>query len=368
LRSRVHGVLKSMANSLRQVSSPLAQLRNEVHSELAKCEDAANAVPSAREEARQAVSCDYGVLDQDGAVNASNSRDGPSIIATNGVGAVATTEQFLDRNRYLDIFVLPYLNLLELRCLVYDSPADIEGQALLWLHSAKESKLKPFIEETTTKAMVLMLDVLKFNYAFGDDGGSEEAKSDTSDPNKALKRNAAGVIDFNALVASKGPVRVPSVSIAELEKLLTIARVGAKFTAFTPILQLHHKIMYSIATLGHLLGNVNLLQNAAKFVLQAVWDPTDVFVRELLDMQVHVQYLVADNILIRIKALPFKKPVPVEGFMDMQAVEGELKPEAGAEVKDVDPRCLGFDSAEVSCFFFLYLVRLQCATLRMPDR
>jgi hypothetical protein len=231
LRSRMHGCLKSMATALRTVASPLAQLRAEVHYELAKCEDAANGVTTARDEAQRAVACDYGVLDQDAAVNASNMRDGPSTIATAGAGALPPTEQFLDRNRYLDIFVLPYLNLLELRCLQYDSPGDIEGQALLWLHSAKASKLKPFIEETTSKALFLMLDVLSFTYGADYTGvhgaavaagsaasktASDETKSESTSPvspagaavhpNKLLKRNAAGVIDFNALVASKGSV------------------------------------------------------------------------------------------------------------------------------------------------------------------
>jgi hypothetical protein len=146
-------------------------------------------------------------------------------------------------------------------------------------------------------------------------------------------------------------VVIPSVPIEELEKLALLSRTpsastGGKYTAFTPMLQLHQRILYSVATLGHLLGNVNLLQNAARFLLQPLWDPSDPFVRELLDMQVHVQYLLADNIIVRIKALPFKK-APKEGFVDLQGAEGELNPAAGAG-QEVDPRCLGYDSAEVS--------------------
>lgn len=145
---------------------------------------------------------------------------------------------------------------------------------------------------------------------------------------------------------------IPAIPIEELEKLALLPRTpnaaaGGKYTPFTPMLQLHCRILYAVANLGHLLGNVNLLQHAARFLLQPVWDPADIFVRELLDMQVHVQYLLADNILVRIKALPFKK-VPKEGFLDMQTVEGELNPAPGAgQQQEVDPRCLGYDSSEV---------------------
>lgn len=334
LRARVHTSLKVMAAALRNVASPLAQLRYEVHAELAKCEDAAKAVVNARDQATTALSCDYGSLDKDGAVNASNQRDGPSTIATAGVGALSPDQQSLDRNRYLDLFVLPYLNLLEMRCLVYDSPGDIEGQVLLWLHQAKESNLKPFIQDNAQKSLFLMLDL--FRQLNGESGGRE-----------LLKRNAAGAVDFNALVAAKGPVVIAPVPIEDLEKLLLIPRTGDKYTLFTPVLQLHHKIMYTIATLGHLLENVNILQRAAVFVLTPVWDGADPFVRELVDAQVHVQYLLADNIPVRIKALPFKKAAPKDGFLDLAVARDSTEGEEVDYSKSVDPRCLGFHSDEV---------------------
>ena len=358
LRQRVHSALKSMANALRTVASPLAQLRMEVHAELAKCEDTTKAVESARDEALNAVNCDYGVLDKDATVNASNSRDGPSTIATAGVGALSPNEQSLDRNRHLDHFILPYLNLLELRCLVYDSPADVEGQALLWLHQAKESKLKPFILDNVSKSLVLMMDLLCLNTSSKEEeSGAEESKQELSNINQTLKRNAAGVIDFNALVASKGPIAIPPVPIEQLEKTLLIARTGDKYTQFTPVLQLHHRIMYSIVTLAHVLENVPLLQQAAMFVLRPVWDAADPFVRELIDAQVHVQYLLADNLVVRIQSVPFKRPVQVKDpLLEAAAVEEELSPEEVA-ARSVDPRCLGFQSDEVSVAlsFSLYL-------------
>jgi len=366
LRQRVHSALKSMAAALRTVSSPLAQLRMEVHAELAKCEDASKAVVSARDEALNALNADYGALDKDATVNASNSRDGPSTIATAGVGALSPNDQSLDRNRPMDLYILPYLNLLELRCLVYDSPADVEGQALLWLHQAKESKLKPFILDNVSKALFLMMDLLclaKNCTATSEGEGEEETKQELSNINQTLKRNAAGVIDFNALVAAKGPMVIPQVPLEHLEKVVAIARTGDKFTQFTPVLQLHHRIMYTIVTLGHVLENVALVQQAAMFVLRPVWDPADPFVRELIDAQVHVQYLVADNLVVRIKSVPFKKTVVVKDPLLDVPVEDELPPEEEA-ARSVDPRCLGFQSEEVQ-FTVSTFFRLVCPQARL---
>ena len=38
----------------------------------------------------------------------------------------------LDRNRALDHMLLPYLNAMEVRCLVYDTPTTAEDQAIQW--------------------------------------------------------------------------------------------------------------------------------------------------------------------------------------------------------------------------------------------
>lgn len=65
-------------------------------------------------------------------------------------------------------------------------------------------------------------------------------------------------------------------------------------------------------------------------------------------LQIHVQCLLADNLLIQIHSLPFKKPTAKEGFLDLQPQEGALKPtEDVGFLKNVDPRCLGVLSTEV---------------------
>jgi hypothetical protein len=344
LRQRVHSSLRAMASALRSVSSPLSLLRHEVHAELALCEDMARAPVQARDEARTSLAQDYGRLDKDGE-NVLVVKDGPSAVAGSGVGRVPMAQRQLDRNRQFDHLVLPYLNLLEQRCLVYDTPSDVEGQALLWLHQARESQLKPFIQECAGKALFLMLDVLASN----------------GETNKTLKKNAAGVVDYDALVVAKNggspasTLQIPPVSLEVLAGLLVPPDTAAgAFTAFTPALQLHHRIMISIASFGHLLEHVPMLQQAAAFVLQPVWNPADPFVREFIDAQIHVRYLVADNMPLRIKSVPFKKPPPQNGFLDLAT---EAKSQDPSD--NVDPRCLGFQSEEVGVCFLLFFFSLE---------
>ena len=76
-------------------------------------------------------------------------------------------------------------------------------------------------------------------------------------------------------------------------------------------------------------------------------------------LQIHVQCLLADNLLIQIHSLPFKKPTPKEGFLDLQPQEGALKPtEDVGFLKNVDPRCLGVLSTEVRNRVYVYIVYL----------
>jgi hypothetical protein len=73
-----------------------------------------------------------------------------------------------------------------------------------------------------------------------------------------------------------------------------------------------------------------------------------------------VQYLVADNLVVRIKSVPFKRAVVVKDPLLEVPVEQELTAEEVA-AKRVDPRCLGFQSDEVRTtglilFFFFFIV------------
>jgi len=331
LRQHVHKTLKNLVTILSSISSPLVMLRCEAHCELCKCEDTVNASFPALEEAIRAVNSDYGSLDQSVEVWTNKLKDGHTTVANAGISGVHIADQFMDRNRYLDVFMLPRLYQLNQRCLVYDSPSDIEGQALLWLHYAKESNFQPFIEETTTKALFLMLETLDF--AYPGLNMQKSANKKMKNPNMLLVRNSVGFVDFDALLKANGPVVIEQVPICALDQLLA-ERDDKHFTVYTPLIHLHYKIMYSIATLGHLLGNVNIVQNAAKFLLQHFWDPSDFFLRDLVNMQIHVRYLVSDNIPLRIKSNVFD--VRLRDDSDL------------VEVPEVDLRCLGYNCSEAN--------------------
>ena len=164
-----------MATALQSSSSPLSMLCMEIHYELALCEDLSRSVSTSRDELKAALHCDYGGLDKD--MNA--------IIATND----PTKDIGLDRNRVFDHIMIPYLDIQQIRCLVYDTPSDVEGQALQWIQQAKESKYKPFITDMITKALYLMLDQLD--------------RESSSVERPGAQRNAVGGIDFIGYLAGK---------------------------------------------------------------------------------------------------------------------------------------------------------------------
>jgi len=180
---KVHGSLRSMATALKASSSPLSLLCMEVHYELALCEDQSKSIVTSRDELKAALHCDYGGLDKE-----NNAATAPSTTTTS---SEASKDIGLDRNRSLDHIMLPYLDLQEIRCLVYDTPSDVEGQALQWIQLAQESNFKPFITDMTTKALYLLLDQLD----------REEESCSSSVERPGAQRNAVGGIDYIGYLA-----------------------------------------------------------------------------------------------------------------------------------------------------------------------
>ena len=193
---KVHGSLRSMATALKTSSSPLSLLCMEVHYELALCEDQSKSIVTSRDELKAALHCDYGGLDKE-----NNAATAPSTTAA--TSSDASKDIGLDRNRSLDHIMLPYLDLQEIRCLVYDTPSDVEGQALQWIQLAQESKFKPFITDMITKALYLLLDQLD----------REEKSSSSSVERPGAQRNAVGGIDYIGYLAG-GSIVVCSSSLS----------------------------------------------------------------------------------------------------------------------------------------------------------
>ena len=181
-----------MATALKATTSPLSLLCMEVHYELALCEDQSKSIVTSRDELKAALHCDYGGLDKDS--NAST-----ITTTTSSTISDASKDIGLDRNRSLDHIMLPYLDVQEIRCLVYDTPSDVEGQALQWIQLAQESKFKPYITDMTTKALYLLLDQL--------DREKEEESNSSNNSNSSVgrrpgaQRNAVGGIDFIGYLA-----------------------------------------------------------------------------------------------------------------------------------------------------------------------
>jgi hypothetical protein len=182
---KVHGTLRSMATALKATTSPLSLLCMEVHYELALCEDQSKSIVTSRDELKAALHCDYGGLDKE-----NNAATAPSTTSTT-TSSDENKDIGLDRNRSLDHIMLPYLDLQEIRCLVYDTPSDVEGQALQWIQLAQESKFKPFITDMTTKALYLLLDQLN----------REEELRSSSVERPGAQRNAVGGIDYIGYLA-----------------------------------------------------------------------------------------------------------------------------------------------------------------------
>jgi hypothetical protein len=132
-----------VARALEDADSPLVQLRVQVHLELAKCEEQADFVGKAKEEADKAEAVDYGaLLDEQallaeaaaagGSKGADASKKAPppdkkgapaaaaAAVAAPAEGAAEGESEELDRARPLDHIIRPMMEVLGLRVSVYD--------------------------------------------------------------------------------------------------------------------------------------------------------------------------------------------------------------------------------------------------------
>ena len=100
--------------------------------------------------------------------------------------------------------------------------------------------------------------------------------------------------------------------------------------------------MFSIAVLGHAVENVAIVQQAVCYLLSYAWSFNDPFMRPLIDDQIHAHYLLADNLLHRIK------DVEIDTFDEEDEDDHDLhiatSNTAADDVNKVDPRCLGYEA------------------------
>ena len=262
LRLKIHSALRAVATCLEAMSSPLLYMRMQVHFELSKCEEQSDFIEMAKEEGIKAILIDYGSLDK---VNNGNDE--------------------LDRNRVVDQIVKPEVNILDLRCSVFEGPSDVEGKLFLWIQQIKESKSKEFIADLITRLLFVMLQQLK----------AEQQNKPSGLPN-----------DFALLLKNDNCLKIPILSIQEIQSALNIQRsgTGVVYNQFTDLLQQRLIIMSFVADMSHRVRNVNVFNHAASFILSFIWDPKDKLVESLIDQQISVHNMLADILLESINLIP----------------------------------------------------------------
>ena len=322
--------------------------------ELAKCEDQADFVGKAKEEADRAVGLDYGSLldvealtaealeaankaassggaKQDGAgakkgVPADSKKTPSAPSSGNAVAVDSVLGEDLDRARPLDHIIKPYVESFGLRVSVYDQPAEIEGQVILLLQQAKESPSVSFQGDALVKASAFMNDLVvpKKN-------------------KRQLDRTLSTTLSSSAAASMLGA----DPTLAELEEVLMKPRgEGATLDTFTAVVQRRTIIMSNIAQLAQLphqrnrvidtpsairgattgSGGVSnnltssqqntssgtstnpnksslITQRSALYSLARVWNPSDQFHRELLDAQIEMHYYLAGALVDKLSSM-----------------------------------------------------------------
>ena len=298
LRSNVHRALELAAGCLESMASPLLLLRSQLHSELAKCEEASDFVMKAFVESKKSINADYG--------------------STN---TTKVEGEDLDRNRPFDHIVKPFSYLLDLRSNVYDSPSDIEGQVLLLLQQVKESNSRSFQADMLQKALYLMLEETQHEQSSGPVGSMASL--------------------------SKSKLQIPEKQFDELNAVTMLVRTGAdlKFEKFTILKQKRIMIMASIARFAHAARNTNALQHAASYVLSALWNTADDFMREIIDTQIEMHFLLADSLVDQLAKIELSDDtIDMIEREEMELIEQNGNPTESDGPLVPDPRTLGLTS------------------------
>jgi hypothetical protein len=323
LREHVHTAFGMATDALERTLSTLVVLRAQLHLELSKCEERADFVVKAKEEGVKALLTDYGGVEE------------------------GKKSPHLDRNRHLDHLINPYVEVLQLRSDLYGSPQDPESQASLMLQSIKESNSKLFQKDTLDKAAALLfgaLDREEEEAGDGEGGGGvgdgEEKGGEEAPPKRPTRLGQDG--------------EVTQMPVADVEAMLSVDR-GANFAAFNEDVQRRVFILASVAQIAHSQRNVQVTQWAAQRVLREMWDPSDPFVRPLLDRQVDMHFLLADCLVERLAGL-WIEPEQEDAFAAREeaAAEGEVVP---------NPRTLGVQS-EFASEDIATAKRLVCLALQ----
>jgi hypothetical protein len=213
-----------------------------------------------------------------------------------------------------------------------------------------------FQKDTLVKAAALMFQALDEEEeaaaaaagATTEEGASEEkgeGVNDSEKPKRITRLDADG--------------EVTQLSVESIEALLAISR-SSNFAAFSRATQRRVLIFATIAQVAHGQRNVRVTQWAAREVLQQAWDPSDPFLRHLIDRQVDMHFLLADCLVERLADM-WIDPSQEDA---LAAAEEKAATEGGAEIIP-GPRVLGtvseFASEEIKHAKSLVCLSLQRA-------
>jgi hypothetical protein len=200
----------------------------------------------------------------------------------------------------------------------------------MWIQQARESKSKAFITDMATKALYVMLEEVR---------NTQGVSADVSLAQDEEGSTAVSA-DLSLMLMMQGPLTIPTVSLEEIEQALDLVRTGP-YQPFTKLLQTRCNIMFALVQLGHSLTHVEVLQQAACFLLGLSWDPADPLLFGLVDQQVQTHYLLADSILQRVIRCPYKKPfkMPASEMVGGTIIDADVD-----SAQSADPRSLGLNS------------------------
>ena len=283
LRKHIHRAFTLAVDTLEDFASPNMQLRTQLHFEVCKCEDAADFVGKAKIEGKKSVSLDYGIIESE---SISKALTGPQ------AWQEAPIPLEIDHSRVLDMFILPIVNVLELRSSVYDAPADVEGQVLMTIQQAKESKSKGFQSNMLRKATVQMLEGLP-NYPYASAIGLT--------PNITKEGENEGKNDeMSVTLKSNSDKDIEDTPLEDIRTVLNIDRSNGPFEEFSKLVQCRSLAMAQVSKMVANLKKKSAmptLQAATMYCLSIIWDPSDAHMHSLITTQAELHYSLVDSLV-----------------------------------------------------------------------
>ena len=345
LRKHIHRAFTLAVDALEDFASPNMQLRTQLHFEVCKCEDAADFVGKAKIEGNKSVSLDYGIIESE---SISKALAGPQ------EWQEAPVPLELDRSRVLDMFILPIVNVLELRSSVYDAPTDIEGQVLMTIQQAKESKSKVFQANMLRKATVQMLEGIP-DYPYAAAIGLIPNVTVNDENQDSNNKEMKDTNNFNETSQSNSEKDIEETPLEDIRTILNIDRSNGPFEEFSKLVQCRTLAMSQVSKMIAKLKKKSVmptLQASSIYCLSIVWDPSDEHMHSLITTQSELHYGLVDSLVESLNEL----------WIDDEVAD-DYEVACNEDEDTFDPRALGlksqFENAAITEIKALIITCLQ---------